>query len=199
VEKLSGWVIRHRLVVGLSWLVITVVGMLVAPSLSGRLQPGTHVTGPGYTANVQIARSYGGATQDPAVVVLDLPTGQTVNSPQAQAKLRAVDRGIATAAPSLRLVSYASTGSRTLVGNGGTSTIVLAYPPKPGDDMATDQVDALTRAATAAAPGLTVHGTSLRALEAGNTTGGGNSSVTGELIIGAIGALVAGKSTSFRA
>ncbi|WBO68860.1 MMPL family transporter [Streptomyces camelliae] len=190
MEKLSGWVIRHRLVVGLSWLVITVVGMLVAPSLSGRLQPGTHVTGPGYTANVQIARSYGGATQDPAVVVLDLPTGQTVNSPQAQAKLRAVDRGIATAAPSLRLVSYASTGSRTLVGNGGTSTIVLAYPPKPGDDMATDQIDALTRAVTAAAPGLTVHGTSLRALEAGNTTGGGNSSVTGELIIGAIGALV---------
>ncbi|MFB7509913.1 MMPL family transporter [Streptomyces broussonetiae] len=190
MEKLSGWVIRHRLVVGLSWLVITVVGMLVAPSLSGRLQPGTHVTGPGYTANVQIARSYGGATQDPAVVVLDLPTGQTVNSPQAQAKLRAVDRGIATAAPSLRLVSYASTGSRTLVGNGGTSTIILAYPPKPGDDMATDQIDALTRAVTAAAPGLTVHGTSLRALEAGNTTGGGNSSVTGELIIGAIGALV---------
>ncbi|MGW3123485.1 MMPL family transporter [Streptomyces sp. NPDC001107] len=190
MEKLSGWVIRHRLVVGLSWLVITVVGVLVAPSLSGRLQPGTHVTGPGYTANVQIARSYGGATQDPAVVVLDLPTGQTVNSPQAQATLRAVDRGIATAAPSLRLVSYASTGSRTLVGNGGTSTIVLAYPPKPGDDMATDQVDALTRAATTAAPGLTVHGTSLRALEAGNTTGGGNSSVTSELIIGAIGALV---------
>ncbi|MFJ5030025.1 MMPL family transporter [Streptomyces sp. NPDC088560] len=190
MEKLSGWVIRHRLVVGLSWLVITVVGMLVAPSLSGRLQPGTHATGPGYTANVQIARSYGGATQDPAVVVLDLPTGQTVNSPQARAKLRAVDRGIATAAPSLRLVSYASTGSRTLVGNGGTSTIVLAYPPKPGDDMATDQIDALTRAVTAAAPGLTVHGTSLRALEAGNTTGGGNSSVTGELIIGAVGALV---------
>ncbi|MFC9636294.1 MMPL family transporter [Streptomyces mirabilis] len=190
MEKLSGWVIRHRLVVGLSWLVITVVGMLVAPSLSGRLQPGTHVTGPGYTANVQVARSYGGATQDPAVVVLDLPTGQTVNSPQAQAILRAVDRGIATAAPGLRLVSYASTGSRTLVGTGGTSTIVLAYPPKPGDDMDTDQIDALTRAVTAAAPGLTVHGTSLRALEAGNTTGGGNSSVTGELIIGAIGALV---------
>ncbi|MFD5537015.1 MMPL family transporter [Streptomyces sp. NPDC127079] len=190
MEKLSGWVIRHRLVVGLGWLVITVVGVLVAPSLSGRLQPGTHVTGPGYTANVQIARSYGGATQDPAVVVLDLPAGQTVNAPQARAKLRAVDRGIATAAPGLRLVSYASTGSRTLVGNGGTSTIVLVYPPKPGDDMATDQVDALTRAATAAAPGVTVHGTSLRALEAGNTTGGGNSSVTGELIIGAIGALV---------
>ncbi|MFF3073407.1 MMPL family transporter [Kitasatospora sp. NPDC057904] len=190
MEKLSGWVIRHRLLVGLSWLVVTIVGVLLAPSLSSRLQPGTHVSGPGYTANVQIAQKYGGATQDPGVVILDAPGGRTVTSPQVQAELKAVDAGIAKAVPELRVVSYASTGSRTLVGTGGASTIVLAYPPKPGDDMATEQVDALTQAAKAAAPGLTVHGTSLRALEAGNTSGSGNSSVTGELIIGALGALV---------
>ncbi|MFD7019892.1 MMPL family transporter [Streptomyces sp. NPDC059928] len=190
MDKLSGWVIRHRLLVGLGWLVVTVVGVLLAPSLSSRLQPGTHVSGSGYTANVQIAQKYGGATQDPGVVILGAPAGRTVASPQVQAELKAVDAGIAKAAPQLRVVSYASTGSQTLVGTGGTSTIVLAYPPKPGDDMATEQVDALTQAAKAAAPGLTVHGTSLRALEAGNTTGSGNSSVTSELIIGAIGALV---------
>ncbi|MGW3202322.1 MMPL family transporter [Streptomyces sp. NPDC001118] len=190
MEKLSGWVIRHRLLVGLGWLVITVAGVVLAPSLSSRLQPGTHVSGPGYTADVAIAQGFGGVTQDPGVVILDLPAGQTVTSPQAATELRAVDAGIAKAAPSLRVVSYASTGSRTLVGTGGTSTVVLAYPPKPGDDMATEQVDVLTQAAKAAAPDLAVHGTSLRALEAGNTTGSGNSSVTSELIIGAIGALV---------
>ncbi|MFF3991156.1 MMPL family transporter [Streptomyces sp. NPDC001797] len=190
MEKLSGWVIRHRLLVGLGWLVITVAGVVLAPSLSSRLQPGTHVSGPGYTANVAIAQAVGGVTQDPGVVILDLPAGQTVTSPQVATELKAVDAGIAKAAPGLRVVSYASTGSRTLVGTGGTSTIVLAYPPKPGDDMATDQIDALTSAARSAAPGLTVHGTSLRSLEAGNTTGSGNSSVTGELIVGALGALV---------
>ncbi|MGH3416576.1 MAG: MMPL family transporter, partial [Actinocrinis sp.] len=92
-------------------------------------------------------------------------------------------------APSMRSVSYASTGNQTLVGAGGTSTIVLAYPPHDGDDMDTGQIDALTHAATTAAPGLTVHGTSLKALEAGNTTQGG-SSVLGELLIGALGALL---------
>ena len=32
--SLSRWVVRHRLVVGLVWLVITVVGLLLAPSVT---------------------------------------------------------------------------------------------------------------------------------------------------------------------
>jgi hypothetical protein len=34
--------------------------------------------------------------------------------------------------PTVRIVSFASTGSQTLVGSGGTSTIVLACPPRDG-------------------------------------------------------------------
>jgi len=189
MEAFGGWVIRHRWVVGLAWLVITVVGVIVAPSVSGRLLPGNHVNGPAYTADVRIAQRYGGATSDPGVLVLNMPAGRTVTSPGAQAELKAVDAGIAKAAPTLRLVSYASTGSRTLVGSGGSSTLVLAYPPHDGDDMGPDQVDELTRAAKAAAPDLVVHGTSVKALEAGNTSSG-NSSVLSELIIGALAALM---------
>jgi RND superfamily putative drug exporter len=188
VEALSGWVIRHRLAVGLAWLVITVVGVLAAPTVSTRLVPGKHFSGPAYTADVQIARQYGGATSDPAVLVLGAPAG--VTAPGVQAQLKAVDAGIAKAAPTLRVVSYASTGSQTLVGSGGRSTVVLAYPPHNGDDMGPAQVDALTRAAKAAAPGLSVDGTSVRALAAGNTTSSGNSSVMSELIVGALGALL---------
>jgi RND superfamily putative drug exporter len=190
VEAFSGWVIRHRWVVGLSWLVITVIGMVIAPTVSSRLVSGNHFNGPAYTADVQIAQRYGGATSDPGVLVLDAPAGGTVDSPSVRAELKAVDAGIAKAAPTLRVVSYASTGSRTLVGSGGTSALLLAYPPHDGDDMGPAQIDALTGAAKAAAPDLTVHGTSVRALEAGNTSGGGNSSVLSELIIGALAALV---------
>ncbi|HEX8006874.1 MAG TPA: MMPL family transporter [Trebonia sp.] len=190
MEKLAGWVIRHRLIVALSWLVITVAGVVIAPSLSGRLVSGGNVSGPGYTANAQIARQYGGATMDPGVLILNVPAGETVNTPQVRADLAAVDASIAKAAPILRLVSYAATGSQALVGAGGTSTIVLAYPPRDGQDMGPAQIDALTRAAKTAAPDLTVHGTSMNALQAGNSTGRGNSSVMTELIIGALGALV---------
>jgi RND superfamily putative drug exporter len=189
VETLSRWVTRHRVIVGSLWLLITAIGIVIAPSVSGRLKPGTHLHSAAYTADQHIARQYGGVTSDPGVLVLDLPAGQTVRSAGVAADLRAVDARLAAAAPAVRVVSYAATGNATLVGAGGRSTIVLAYPPHGGDDVDTAAVDTLTRAATAAAPDLAVHGTSLKALEAGNTTKG-NSSVLGELLIGGLAALV---------
>ena len=97
---------------------------------------------------------------------------------------------IAKAAPSVRLVSHAATSSRALVGTGGRSTIVLAYPPRDGQNLGAGQIDAPTRAVKIAAPGLTVHGTSIAALQAGGPAVRGNSSVSTELIIGALGALI---------
>ncbi|MFE9572964.1 MMPL family transporter [Streptomyces sp. NPDC006692] len=190
MERLSGWLLRHRALVGLAWLVITVVGVVLAPSVSSRLQPGTHLNTAAYTANVQIAKAYGGATENPGVLVLDLPPGQTATSPAAAAELKAVDAAIAKAMPTMRTVSYASTGSQSLVGPNGTSTIVLVYPPHQGDDVSTTVVDDLTAAAKSAAPSVTVHGTSQKALEAGNQVQQANSSVLSELIVGALGALV---------
>jgi RND superfamily putative drug exporter len=190
VDALSRWVTRHRLIVGLLWLAITIVGVLLAPSVSGRLKSGNHLHSAAYTADVQIAKQYGGATSDPGVLVLNLPAGQTVQSPGVQAELKAVDAGLSKAAPTVHIVSFASTGNQTLVGSGGTSTIVLAYPPQNGQDIDTAAVDTLTRAATATAPNLTVHGTSLKALAAGTTSTSGNSTVLGELLVGALGALI---------
>ena len=189
MDALSTWVRRHRLNVGLLWLAITVIGVVLAPSVSGRLKSGNHVNTAAYRADQQIAKEYGGATSDPGVLVLNLPAGQTIHSPGVAAELRAVDAAIASKATAVRTVSYADTGNATLVGSGGTSTIVLAYPPHDGDDMSPGAVDTLTRAAHAAAPNLTVHGTSLKALADGNTTKG-NSSVLSELLVGGLGALL---------
>ncbi|MBM9503173.1 MMPL family transporter [Actinacidiphila acididurans] len=189
MDVLSGWVARHRLLVGLLWLAVTVVGLVMAPSVSGRLKSGNHMNTAAYRADQQIAQRYGGATSDPGVLVLDLPSGQTVRSAGVKAELMAVDAGVAKAVPGVRVVSYATTAGSTLVGAGGTSTIVLAYPPHDGDDVDAAAIDALTGAAKKAAPHLTVHGTSLKSLEAGNTVKG-NSSVLSELLIGALGALL---------
>ncbi|MDT4932974.1 MAG: putative drug exporter of the superfamily, partial [Pseudonocardiales bacterium] len=189
MDALSKWVTRHRLTIGLLWLAITIVGIVLAPSLSSRLKSGNHLHSAAYTADQQIAKQYGGATSDPGVVVLNLPAGETVRSAGVAAELNAVDAQIAKAAPTVPVVSYASTGSQTLVGTGGTSTIVLAYPPRQGSDMDTAAVDTIAHAAKAAAPGLAVHGTSLKVLAAGNTVTG-HSSVLAELLVGALGALV---------
>src|SRR5258708_40208214 len=110
MDKISGFLLRHRGLVGLAWLVITIVGVVVAPSVSGRLQPGTHLNTAAYNANVQIAKQYGGVTENPGVLVLNLPVGQTGTSAQAASGLKAVDAALAEAAPDKRSVS--STAAR---------------------------------------------------------------------------------------
>ena len=105
MERLGTWVTRHRLIVGLLWLVITAVGVVIAPSLSGRLQSGVHVSGPGYAANAAIAAHYGGAASDPGVLILNAPTGQNVDTPAVKADLGRVDATLAKSAPNLRIVS----------------------------------------------------------------------------------------------
>jgi len=189
MERLGGWVVRHRLAVGLAWLVVTIVGVAIAPSVSGRLVSGVHLHSTAFDANQKIAHEFGGATADPGVLIVDLPQGQTVGSPEAATKLNALDRRLAATAPTLRTVSYSSTGSPTLVGTGGRSTIVLAYPPHDGDDVAPAALDTLASAARAEFPGATVHSTGVAALASGAGTTG-SSSVLVELLIGALGALL---------
>ncbi len=189
MQALSSWVVRHRLIVSLLWLGITAVGVFIAPSVSGRLHSGVSLSSPAYTANQQIARHYGGATAAPGLVTINLPAGQTVRTPAIKAELAKLDAQIATAQPALREVSYASTGSKALVGNAGTSTLILVYPPRSGQAVPGTVLTQLGAAAKAAVPGATVHSTGIAALSAGNATRG-NSSVLTELLIGALGALL---------
>ena len=191
MDAVSRWVVRHRLWVGLFWLAITIVGGVLAPSVSGRLKGGNTVNTAAYRADQQIAASYGGATSDPGVVTLNLPAGQTVTSPGVSDELAAVDAAVTGVVSGSRVVSYTNTGgSPVLVGAGGTSAITLVYPPGQGKDIDSTAVDAITQAARSAAPSLSVGGTSLKSLAAGTTTSSGNSSVLAELLVGGLGALV---------
>ena len=189
MEAFSGWVVRHRLMVGLLWLAVTIVGLVIAPSVSGRLQSGVNLNSAAYTANQQIARQYGGAAEAPGLVTINLPAGQTVNTPAVKAELAALDAQIAKAMPTLREASYASTGSSTLVGKGATSTLILVYPPQSGQDVSTTALDQLTVTAKSTVPGSTVHATGVSALASG-TGSSGNSSVLTELLFGALLALL---------
>jgi RND superfamily putative drug exporter len=170
-------------------LAVTGVGLLLAPSVSGRLKSGIQLNSAAYTANERIAQQYGGGASDTGVVVIDLPNGTTVSSNGVLAKLRGLDARIAKGTPGLREISYASTGDRALLGNGGRSTILLVYPPAAGSDVPPAVLDQLAAASRTAVPGATVHGTGINALASGNAASG-NSSVVTELLIGALGALI---------
>ncbi|HCT79946.1 MAG TPA: MMPL family transporter [Micromonosporaceae bacterium] len=129
---LTRWILRHRLLVVLGWLALTVAGAAaVTPAIDAMSSDFGSLPGrPGYETNQQILRTYGnGAAADPLVLVVTLPQGTTVDSPGVGAQLaQAFDR-IAKASPESRIASYPNTGDRGLVSADGRTTFALLYPP----------------------------------------------------------------------
>jgi RND superfamily putative drug exporter len=112
VQRFAAVVMRHRVLVALLWVVITVVGALMAPHLSSRLQSGTTLNTASYTANATLQREYG-VSANPSVLVIDLPDGTTADSPATRAALTAAHH-VAVRVPGVHDLSYASTGDPAL-------------------------------------------------------------------------------------
>jgi uncharacterized membrane protein YdfJ with MMPL/SSD domain len=186
-DTASGWILRHRRLVLLTWLLITIAGVIAAPGFAGRLQSGLQLHSPGYTANQALAREYGGAGESPSLIVIDLPAGQTVTSPPVRAALAAVDTAVAKL-PGVRDVSYASTPDRALVGRGGASTVVLVYPPKATGWDDKSPLEQLAGTVRTALPGATATVTGVEELGAGSSHSG--SGVLTEVLFGALASLL---------
>jgi RND superfamily putative drug exporter len=178
---------RHRFLVALLWVVVTVAGVLMAPHLSSRLQSGTTLHTASYTANTTLQRQYGGISANPSVLVVELPTGITADNPAAKAALNAGHK-VAEQVPGVHDLSYASTGDQALVSSGGHSTLMLVYPPTAGDPVAPPVMDAMSRAIAHALPGTSVAQTGIEQLSAGGSSSG--ASVANEILIGGALALV---------
>ncbi|HEX6675291.1 MAG TPA: MMPL family transporter [Actinomycetes bacterium] len=184
---LSGFVLRHRLAVGLFWLVVLVVGMVGAGQVGDRLS--TEFSLPGaksYEADQAILRTYGNGGQAvPLVPVVTLPEGSTVASPGVRSAL--VRAFGAAGGGRMRVVSWASTGDRRFVAADGRTTFGLVFPPPTGFG-GPDFGPAVAGAMRAALPhGATVHVTGLGELSAGGESGG--SGVLAETLVGGLGAL----------
>ncbi|MEV4757037.1 MMPL family transporter [Micromonospora sp. NPDC049559] len=185
--RFSHFVLRHKLAVVLSWLVLFLAGGAAAGRLSGELtQEFSFPSTAAQEANDAILAEYGtGATTYPLVPVVVLPAGAGVDDP---ALARAFDAAAALD-PRLRVVSYPGTGDRRFVGTDGRTVFGLVFPPPPGAGGG-DYGERLTRAMTPALPpGATVHVTGLNELAAAHDTGTGTG-VLAETLIGGLGALV---------
>jgi uncharacterized membrane protein YdfJ with MMPL/SSD domain len=82
MHRLSNFVLRHRLAVGLFWLAVLVVGMGSAGKVSGRLSTDFSLPGAkSYDADRAILRAHGsGGPANPLVLVVTLPAGNTVDN-----------------------------------------------------------------------------------------------------------------------
>lgn len=188
----TNWILRHRRLVMVVWLMVTVVGGLLAPRTIDRLSYDFSFPGqPAYEANTQIQARFGnGGSVDPLVVVVTLPAGRTVDDPAVRAELAAaygrLDR------PGWRVASILESGDggAALVSADRHTVYALVYPPiTPGPDpyaAAVPQIDgALAGTRIAGAP---VRLTGVDPLT--DSGGGSDRPIIVEIALGAGGALV---------
>jgi putative drug exporter of the RND superfamily len=115
MASLTRWVLAHKRIVVVFWVVVTLVGVASAGSATKALKQKFSVPGKeGWVTNQQIARDFHGTggNNSPLLPVVTLAPGQTVDSPGVRAGLRAVEARVEHVLPGSRVASYATTGSR---------------------------------------------------------------------------------------
>ena len=188
MRRIAEFVLRHRRLVGLSWLVVVIAGVMLTQRTNDRLivdfslpgQPGTE------TAN-QIDREFhaGGKTV-PYLISVTLPQGQHVtgNEPAVAKAFAAVQAKV----PDTQLVDEANTGDKAFrTDDDRTAYAMLFYRflHNPTDKLPTDAIKTTLKAAAPAGSAIGVTGED--ALAIGDESGGNG--VLAEVALGAVGAL----------
>ncbi|MGC0415882.1 MMPL family transporter [Embleya sp. AB8] len=188
---MTRWVLGHRLLVGLVWLLLAAAGVATVGGTIDRLSQGSELPGrPGQQANDLIVERFGGTggRNAPLLVELTVPAGRRADAPDVQGQFDAVVRRATP--PGGRHASFAGTGDRALISADGRTTVALIYPP--GHDGPNAYGPALSRVRAAVA-GAEVAGAPVRVtgkpLLTGRDSGGARSPVA-ETLLGAAGAIV---------
>jgi RND superfamily putative drug exporter len=143
MHNLTRRVLRHKRLVVLSWVVLTLVGMAAAGPASEALDQRFSVPGrEGWDTSQEILRVYGnGGESPPLVPVVTLPRGERVSSAAVRRELRALEAAAGRAVPGSRVAGFASTGDRAFVSRDGRTTFVYVFAPR-GDDPFAGNVQA---------------------------------------------------------
>ncbi|WP_217924011.1 MMPL family transporter [Miltoncostaea oceani] len=196
MTSFTRWVLGHRLVVVLAWVVIAVAAFAsVGPAvdaLSDEFElPGRESSD---AANL-IEQRYGNGgprVSGPLVPVVQLPEGTTVDSPGVRDQIGEAFRAVGDAIPGSRSADFASTGDRVFVSEDGRTTYGVVY--FPAAQVAFEPAGEAIDQARAAAAGVSVEGapvliTGLDVLATGDDESAGPS-VLAETLIGGLGALI---------
>jgi putative drug exporter of the RND superfamily len=149
VSRIARFVLGHRLLVALAWMVLAVAGAATGQHTANRLSTSFAFPGQsGYQANMLIARDYGtGGSESPVAVLLTAPPGHSVDTTQADGAFTA-----ARATGRLRILDYADTGNAAFLAAGGHATWALMFPPYNLASPAEDHAPAILAAVRSAAP-----------------------------------------------
>jgi RND superfamily putative drug exporter len=196
MSSLTRWVLAHKRTVVVSWLVLTIAGIMAAGPATDALEPEFSVPDKeGWETNVAIVEQYGGDRNGtaPLLPVVTLPQGRTVDSPGVRSELARLDARLEKALPGARIASYASTGDSAFVSEDGRTAYGLIYP-RPDPDATFGENPRAEKAASRVLEGATVAGqpVHLTGFDALVEDSGGDSEGPGvllEAVIGGVGAL----------
>jgi putative drug exporter of the RND superfamily len=189
IARLARWVLAHRRLVIVLWVIAFLAGGMGASNVSKRLSFNFALPGqPGYETAKQIGRVYGNGGESPSsVIVVTVPAGHTVAGEQAQISA-AFDHARATV-PHVRIVDYGATHDPSFITRDGRSTYAIVFTPLEKTFGAPKVPAAVTRAVASSVPqGTQVQLTGLSQLANGGSEKGPGVFV--ETLIGGAGALV---------
>ena len=191
MPALTRFVLRHKALVALLWLVVAAAGVMTVGGTTHRMTNNFSMPGQSFKVDRQIAAEYGhGASQALYVPVLTVPAGERVTDPQVAALTGRVFGAIRQAVPSVRIADYSSTGNRQFVTADGRTTYALVYTPSAGGFGGPDPSPAIERAVTTALPsGWHAGLTGENLLQNGKPASKGTGLMT-EAMIGALGSLL---------
>jgi RND superfamily putative drug exporter len=191
MNSITRLALRHRRLVALAWIVLTVVGVLTVSSATSRLSHGFNTPGTaGYDANKNMMQRLGtDGNEQPTIAVLHLPAGEGMGTAAGQAAA-ARTFAAATRAGHLAVADYANTHDPKLISSDGRTTWALINVPNPDVPLGSGVVGRIQPALSAAAPaGVSVSVTGFEQIQTAGGGGGGGPSVLIETLIAGAGAL----------
>jgi RND superfamily putative drug exporter len=192
MPSLTRFVLRHKALVALFWLAVTVAGVLTVGGTTHRMTNDFSMPGQAFKVDNQIIRTYGnGGSQSPFVPVLTVPAGQRISDRAVAAQTGRIFAAAAAALPHARVADYATTHNRAFITRDGRSTFALVYTPPVTGFGGPNLGPVLQHALDHAAPAgwkVGVTGTQLLANGKAAASNKGTG-IVAEAMIGALGAL----------
>jgi RND superfamily putative drug exporter len=191
MQALTRFVLHHKALVALTWLLVAVAGILTVSGTVHRMTNDFSTPGQSYQVDNQIVAQYGnGGPQAPYVPVLTVPAGQRVTDPAVAAQAGRVFGAIASQVPRVRVADYRSTGSARFVTRDGRTTFALVFVPPSTTFGGPTPAAAMTRAARAVLPPGWHFGLTGQDLLSAGSSGSKGTGIIAEAAIGSLGALI---------
>jgi putative drug exporter of the RND superfamily len=190
MERLSGFVLRHKLAVLAVWLLLAIAGLATLANTTSRLSTNFNVPNqPAFKADARIMALYGnGGTTSPTILTVEAPKGTSWPSAAARTAVAKAFSAAAGAVGDSRVEDGANTGDAHFFAGRYAFALVFT-PPGTGQFGGSLPTTRLKAAASSTLPsGWTAGATGLAQLEAGGQSNKGPG-VLAETMIGGLGAL----------